>query len=152
MRRMSLVLAATLLATPAIAGPAEEARRVYAEFVEAQNAHDLQRVRGLFIDSPHFLWVTNGLPVWGPEAAVQRLARFHANEVWRIETDESRARAVEVNTQTGLLHVPLVLVVGPAVAPQRYRILVSAVVTGTEAGWRIAALLTTNENTDEAAP
>jgi hypothetical protein len=152
MRRASLILAATLLAAPAIAGPAEEARRVYAEFVAAQNAHDLERVRGLFVDSPHFLWVTNGLPVWGAEAALRRLARFHANEVWRIETDEARSRAVAVNAETGLLHVPLVLVVGPTAAPQRYRILVSAMVTGTQAGWRIAALLTTDENTGEAAP
>ncbi|WP_431272197.1 hypothetical protein [Dankookia sp. P2] len=100
------------LAGQAAAGPAEEARRLYADFVVAQNANDLARVRGLLLDSPGFLWVTNGLSVWGPDAAVARLARFHANEVWRIEPDEDRARTVEVAADAAFLHVPLTLTVG----------------------------------------
>lgn len=147
-----LLLALGLAAGRAEAGPAEEARRLYAEFVEAQNAHDFERLRGLLLPSERFLWVTNGLSVWGPEAMLARLARFHANEVWRIEPAFERARAVEVNAATALLHVPLVLVVGSRAAPQRYRILITALAAETAAGWRIAALLTTDENTAEAAP
>ena len=145
-----LALAAGLSASPALAGPAEEARRLYAEFVTAQNAHDLDRVRSLFVASPSFLWVTNGLAVWGPNAAVARLSRFHANEVWRIEPAEDRARPVEVNASSAVLHIPLVLVVGPRAEPQRFHILVSALATDTDDGWRIAALFTTDENTVEA--
>ena len=59
------------LAGRAAAGPAEEARRLYADFVAAQNANDLAGVRGLLLDSPRFLWVTNGLSVWGPDAVNQ---------------------------------------------------------------------------------
>src|SRR3954449_11525604 len=105
------------LGMPAFAGPAEEAQRIYDRFVEAQNAHDLQRVRGLLLDSPSFLWVTNGLSIWGAEAAVARLAQFHANEVWRIEAAQDRARAVEVAPGTAFLHIPLVLTVGSAAEP-----------------------------------
>src|SRR3712207_1823356 len=114
MRRWSLMLGAlcSFAAAPAIAGPAEEARALYAEFVTAQNAHDLAGVRRTFLDSPRFLWVTNGLTVWGADAAIARLTRFHANEVWRIEPDEGRSRAVEVNAATAFLNVPLVLVIG----------------------------------------
>jgi ketosteroid isomerase-like protein len=149
--RIALALGSALAVQPVLAGPAEEAQRVYAEFVAAQNAHDLDRVRGLFLPGERFLWVTNGLSVWGPEAAVARLARFHANEVWRIEPDTARSRAVEVGAEAAFIHVPLVLVVGPAGAPQRYHILVSALCTATPDGWRIAALFTTDENREEAA-
>jgi ketosteroid isomerase-like protein len=151
----SMIMAIALLAGlagRAAAGPAEEARRLYADFVAAQNANALARVRGLLLDSPSFLWVTNGLSVWGPDAAVARLARFHANAVWRIDPDQDRARAVEVAPDAAFLHVPLLLTVGPAAQPERYRILISALFADTPAGWRIAALFTTDENHAEAGP
>ncbi|TDH59748.1 hypothetical protein E2C06_25785 [Dankookia rubra] len=138
------------LASPAAAGPAEEARRLYAGFIAAQNANDLTGVRSLLLDSPRFLWVTNGLSVWGPDAAVARLTRFHANEVWRIDHDQDRARAVEVTADAAFLHVPLTLTVGPAARPERYHILITALCADTPAGWRIAALFTADENRDEA--
>src|SRR4051794_39623093 len=151
----SMIMAITLLAGlagQAAAGPAEEAQRLYADFVAAQNANDLARVRSLLLDSPGFLWVTNGLSVWGPDAAIARLARFHANEVWRIDPDQDRARAVEVAADAAFLHVPLVLTVGPVTRPERYHILITALCAGTPAGWRIAALFTTDENRGEAGP
>jgi len=149
----ALVLVLLLLwapAAPAADSPAVAAERLYADFVAAQNAHDQGRVRSLLLDSPRFLWVTNGLSVWGPEAALARMAGFQANEVWRIEPDATRARAVEVTGDAAFLHVPLVLTVGQAAAPQRYHILVSALCVATPAGWRIAALFTTDENRTEA--
>lgn len=138
-------------AAQAQAPPAEAARRLYARFVAAQNAHDFDAVRATLLDSRHFLWVTNGLSLWGPEAALARLRAFHANEVWRIDPAWDRAEAVETTPDTVLLHVPLVLTVGPRAAPARYRILISALCVRTaDAGWRIAALLTTDENPEGA--
>lgn len=154
MRSMVMAVVALLagLAGPAAARPAEEAQRLYADFVAAQNANDLVRVRGLLLDSPRFLWVTNGLSVWGPDAAIARLARFHASEVWRIDPDQNRTRAVEVAPDVAFLHLPLTLTVGPAANPQHYRILISALFADTPVGWRIAALFTTDENRGEAGP
>lgn len=151
MRRALLGLLLLGLAAPVPARPqapaAEEARRLYARFVAAQNAHDFDAVRATLLDSPRFLWVTNGLSLWGPDATIARLRSFHANEVWRIDPAWDRAEAVETTPDTALLHVPLVLTVGPRAAPARYRILISALCVRTEgAGWRIAALLTTDEN------
>ncbi len=153
MRRlwMAAALLYAMANTPALAGPAEEAQRLYAAFVEAQNAHDLQQVRSLLLDSPGFLWVTNGLSVWGPDAAIARLARFHANEVWRIDPAMDRARAVDVAPGTAFLRVPLGLAVGSSGDPQHHHMLVTALCTQTPEGWRIAALFTTDENRDEAA-
>jgi ketosteroid isomerase-like protein len=151
MLRLLLVVALVVgLVPPAAAGPGEEATRLYTAFVAAQNANDLPGVRALLLDSDRFLWVTNGQSVWGPDAAMARLARFHANEVWHIEPDQGRARAVTVAPDAAFLHVPLVLTVGPSTGPQRYHILISALCVEAAAGWRIAALFTTDENLSEA--
>ena len=153
MRRfwMAAALLCATAGAPAQAGPAEEAQRLHAAFVEAQNANDLRRVRSLLLDGPTFLWVTNGLSVWGPDAAIARLTRFHANEVWRIDHALDRARAVDVAPGTAFLHVPLVLTVGSSSGPQRHHMLVTALCAQAPEGWRIAALFTTDENRDEAA-
>ncbi|MDO9710816.1 hypothetical protein [Paracraurococcus lichenis] len=147
----ALALCLAAAAAPAAAGPAEEAERLYARFVAVQNAHDLERLRGLLLDSPRFLWVSNGLSLWGPDAMIARLSGFQANEVWCIDPDQRRASAVEVAPGAAFLHVPLVLTVGSAADPQRYHVLVSALCAETPDGWRIAALFTTDENRGEAA-
>ncbi|MBX9698293.1 MAG: hypothetical protein K2X74_02595 [Acetobacteraceae bacterium] len=150
-----LALAVPGMLAAGIAGatppPVEEARRLYERFVAAQNAHDFAAVRATLLDSPRFLWVTNGLSVWGPDAAIARMQGFHANEVWRIDPDWARATALEIASDAGYVHVPLVLTVGRAAAPERYRILITALCMRTAwDGWRIAALLTTDENVAES--
>lgn len=148
---MALALLAGL-ARPAAAGPADDAQRLYADFVAAQNANDLARVRGLLLDSPRFLRVTNGLSIWGPDAAIARLARFHANAVWQIDADQDHAPAVAVASDAAFLHGPLVLTVGPSANPERFHIRISALCANTPTGWRIAALFTTDETRAEAGP
>ena len=44
----------------ALADRAGEALRFYQRFAAAQNAPDLAQVRPLFVDSPQFLWVSDG--------------------------------------------------------------------------------------------
>ena len=158
MRRILLALCLVCAAAGARAAtPEEAARALYARFVAAQNAHDFAAVRATLLDSPRFLWVTNGLSVWGPDAALQRMTGFHGNEVWRIDPAWERAATVEVAPGAAVaLHVPLVLTVGRRAAPDRYRILISALcVRGAADEWRIAALFTTDANPEgwpEEAP
>lgn len=151
-----LVALASLMPTPVPAqpvAPLEAARALYARFVAAQNAHDFAAVRATLLDGPGFLWVTNGLSLWGPDAAIARMRGFHGNEVWRIDPAWDRAAGTVVTPETALLHVPLVLTVGRAADPARYRILVTAVTArGADGAWRIAALLTTDENPEGAPP
>jgi ketosteroid isomerase-like protein len=142
----TLALLATAL-TPLGARGSNEAdiRATYGAFAAAQNARDLHRVRALLIDSPRFLWVSDGVSVWGPEATLARMASFQEAPVWRVEPDLARAVAVDVGADAGFLHLPLRLVIGVGDNPDRLRFLVSALCVRTPNGWRIAALFTTSE-------
>jgi len=140
---LCLVLA---LARPAAATESETAvRALYDAFAAAQNAHDLDRVGALLLDSPRFLWVSDGMSVWGRQAVLERMAAFQEAEVWRVEPDLDRAVAVEVGPGTAYLHLPLALVIGDRAGPVTHRFLVSMLGVRTLAGWRIAALFTTAE-------
>jgi hypothetical protein len=142
----ALVLA--LATAPAVsAAPADEVRELYARFLEAQNARDLARVRSVLLDSPKFLWVSDGMSVWGPDALVERMSLFQEAEVWRVEPDLAAAVEVPVNDGAAYLHLPLVLEIGPSSGPDRLRFLVSVLGVDTGEGWRIAALFTTAEKT-----
>ena len=114
-----------LIAAPAAADPATEVRTLYGQFAAAQNARDLERVRPLLLDAPTFLWVSDGQSFWGPDAVLARMASFQGAEVWRVEPDLARAVAVPVSERVAYLHLPLVLVIGPAANPDRLRFLVS---------------------------
>ena len=134
-------------ASVAWASPTEEMRMLYARFVAAQNTRDLDHVRAVLLDSPTFLWVSDGMSVWGPATTLARMASFQKAEVWRVEPDMARSTAVEVSPTVAYLHLPLTLVIGGKAAPgpDRLRFLVSMLGVETAKGWRIAALFTTTE-------
>ena len=48
------------------------ARALFERFVAAQNAHDAAAVEALLWNSPDFLWITRGTPIWGRAAAMER--------------------------------------------------------------------------------
>jgi ketosteroid isomerase-like protein len=138
---------ALTLTGAAHADPAAEARALYDRFVMAENASDFDAVRSVLLDSPRFLWVTNGLSIWGSGEAIRRMADYHTAEIWHILREAARAIAVTVNAETSFLHVPLELAIGPkADGADHFHFLVSALCVATPQGWRIAALFTTMEN------
>jgi hypothetical protein len=152
LRRRLLPLALALvcgLSLAAQAAPADEARRLYAAFVAGQNRHDFAAVRATLLASPEFLWVSNGLSVWGPDAALDRMMQFHGAGLWRIRPVEARARVVELGPDAAMLHIPLELQIGDPAAPEHFRFLVSALCVARAEGWRIAALLTTTANPEQ---
>jgi ketosteroid isomerase-like protein len=141
-----LALAVGLATAPAAsAAPADDVRELYGRFLEAQNARDLARVRAVLLDSPKFLWVSDGMSVWGPDALVERMSSFQKAEVWRVEPDLAAAVAVEVGDDAAYLHLPLALEIGAAANANRLSFLVSVLGVETGEGWRIAALFTTTE-------
>lgn len=153
---VSRLAAATLVLAVAASGrafadPGAEARALYERFVAAQNAHDLQAVRALLLDSPQFLWVSNGMSYWGADTMVDRMATFQRAQVWEVEPDLARAVAVTVNAESAYLHLPLTLVIGRNEDPSRLPFLVSMLSVQTEEGWRIAALFTTEDRSPAPA-
>ena len=143
----ALVLAAVLAtAAPASADPASEIRALYQDFVTAQNAHDLAAVRRLFVPSPQFLWISDGMAFWGPDTVLSRMALFQQAEVWHVDPALDQSVAVEVSSGTAYLHLPLTLTIGSAAAPEEFRFLVDVLCAQTNDGWRIAALFTTTRH------
>src|SRR3954454_12001451 len=128
--------------TAAAAEPAVEVRALYKRFAAAQNAHDLAAVRPLLVDSPTFLWVSDGQSFWGPDAVLARMASFQQAEIWRVEPDLARAVPVVVGPDVAYLHLPLVLVIGRAAEPDRLRFLVSKLEVNRGQGWKFAATVT----------
>lgn len=149
MRRAGRFLAAfagaALLCGAAFGGTRDEVLGVYQAFAEAQNTRDPARIGAFFIDSPDFLWVSDGQTFWGREAVLARMSSFQKAAVWHVVPDLDHARVVEQGEGVALLHMPLVLEIGGAEAPDRLRFLVSLLFRETDEGWRIAALLTTTQ-------
>jgi uncharacterized protein (TIGR02246 family) len=135
-----------LFSHSAKADTASDVRALYQQFVTAQNAGDLDKVRVLLSDTADFLWVTDGMAVWGRDATIERMSLFQKSEIWRVEPGLDKSRTVELGSDVAILHLPLVLVIGSSSpGPSRLKFLVEVVCHKTAAGWRIAALLTATE-------
>ena len=143
-RSFAIALAAAAIGVaPALAGPKEELSMLYQRFVAAQNNRDLGAVRETLWDAPEFLWVSDGMSVWGRDALVKRMSGFQKAEVWRAEPDLARSTVVVLSDQAAYLHLPLVLTIGPGAGPGRLSFLVSVPGIETPLGCRITALFTT---------
>lgn len=145
---LPLLLAASIAVAPsANAAQRDELRMTYERFVTAQNARDLGTVRTLLLDSPQFLWVSDGKTFWGRETMLERMARYQKAEVWRAEPALDSAAFVEVTPDSGYMHMPLRLSFGSqADGVFDTDFLVSILFVRVADGWRIAALFTTIRN------
>src|SRR6266704_1253703 len=109
---IALALAVAALTAPAAkADQSDEVRVLYRAFVAAQNMHDLEKVGSLLLDSPRFLWVSDGRAIWGRDAVLKRMALFQEARVWRVTPGLDRAVAVPVSDDTAFLHLPLELAI-----------------------------------------
>ncbi len=137
-----LVLLASLTAVAAwAASPEDDARATFDRFVAAQNAHDLKAVEALLLDSPQFLWITRGTPVWGRAEALKRFEALYAG-TWHLEPESAAFRLVVSQPQVAELFVPIVFSIGPAGQPaQETRFLMNQVLVKSDAGWKIASIL-----------
>lgn len=153
MRKLGLsilvLVSVVWMQVPAMADPRDDILHLYKRFVDAQNAHDLAAVRSLLSDSPDFLWVSDGRPVWGADATVSRMSSFQQSAVWRVVPALDRARAIVLSADVGILHLPLVLTIGSTHAPDHLPFLVEMVARRGVNGWKIEALLTTGDKSRE---
>ncbi len=140
------------LSSPAIAHLAEsdeeqQILQAYRGFADAQNRRDLAAIGAFFIDGPEFLWVSDGQSYWGRDAVLARMGSFQKAEIWRVLPGLDQATVLMMDDGAGLLHMPLVLEIGKAAAPDRLHFLVSILFRRVGERWLIAALLTTNDKT-----
>jgi hypothetical protein len=142
--QMRALLAGGVLAfssTVVSATSEDDVRAVFDQFVKAQNSHDVLVVRELLLDSPNFLWVTRGAPVWGREAALKRFESLYQG-TWKLAPDMQNLKAVLVSDTTAQLYVPITFNIGaPGQPAPDTPFLMCQTLVKTAAGWRIANIL-----------
>ena len=137
------VLAAVLMicAGSVQAGPEDEVKAQFSKFVAAQNAHDLKAVGDMLLDSPHFLWITRGVPIWGREAALKRFEALYQG-TWSLDPKTDELKVFEVQPGVAQLYVPITFMIAPAgQTAQPTRFLMNQTLVKTAEGWKISSVL-----------
>jgi len=125
----------------AFAGVDDDVKATFDRFVAAQNAHDVSAVRDVLLDSPNFLWVTRGVPIWGRDAALKRFETLYQG-TWKLSPDTANLKVVLVTDTTAQLFVPITFNIGPPGQPAPDApVLMNQTLVKTAAGWRIASIL-----------
>ena len=142
-RKTAIVLLglSMLFTARASAATEDEVRATFDRFVTAQNAHDVKAVEALLADTPDFLWITRGTPVWGREAALKRFATLYEG-TWRLEPELSGMKVIRVDENVAQIYVPITFMIGSAGQPaQSSRFLMNQVLIRSNDGWRVMSIL-----------
>jgi uncharacterized protein (TIGR02246 family) len=137
------ILGAKMSASLPGAGDTSEAevRAVVQAFISAQNAHDLKAVEALLLDSPQFLWITRGTPVWGREAALKRFETLYQG-TWHLAPDTAALRLVLEQEHTAQIFLPIVFTIGaPGRSSQQTRFLMTMLLVEVDGHWKVASIL-----------
>ncbi len=119
----------------------EEVRAVFDKYIAIQNAHDLKSMRNLLADSPDFLWVSRGKPIWGREAALKSLEERYKG-TWHIDANKKELRVISISRRVAQVYAPTLLTVGdPGVEPARNRLYINLVMVRKPEGWQIVSIL-----------
>jgi ketosteroid isomerase-like protein len=126
---------------PADAAPEDEVRATFDRFVAAQNAHDTKALESLLLNSPDFLWITRGAPIWGADAASKRFVALYQG-TWRLEPEPSGFKVIMMGDSVAQLYVPILFTIGtPGQPPQQTKFLMNQVLVKTPTGWRVSSIL-----------
>jgi ketosteroid isomerase-like protein len=137
---VTLVLISVMLKS-AVAAPEDEVRATFDRFVAAQNAHDIKAVESLLLNSPDFLWITRGTPVWGADTAIKRFAALYQG-TWRLDPEPATLKVTMIGDSVAQVYVPIMFTIGaPGQSPQQTRFLMNQVLVQTQSGWRVSSIL-----------
>jgi ketosteroid isomerase-like protein len=130
-----------ILAGSAQAGTEDEVKAQFSKFVAAQNAHDLKAVGDMLLDSPQFLWITRGAPIWGREAALKRFEALYQG-TWSLAPKTDELKVFEVQPGVAQLYVPIIFMIAPAgQTAQPVRFLMNQILVKTPEGWKVSSVL-----------
>ena len=119
-----------------------EVKELFDRFVAAQNAHDLTTVGDLLLDSPRFLWITRGTPLWGREAALKRFETLYEG-TYRWEPSLEELQIIVLKDDVAHVYVPITYTIGVANHELQLRFLMNHVIVKTVTGWKVASILPT---------
>jgi len=130
------------VAVPCFAAkPEDELHAVFNKFIAAENAHDLKALEPLFLDSPDFLWITRGVPVFGRTEVLKQFQILFQG-TWRLEPDPEVFRVVQLRGDMAHILVPVVFTIGgPGQQARQALIYVNQILVRVGGVWRIASIL-----------
>jgi uncharacterized protein (TIGR02246 family) len=135
------ILVISLVANTASAAPEDEVQATFEQFVAAQNAHDVKAVGSLLLNSPDFLWITRGTPVWGVDSALKRFVALYEG-TWRLDAEASSLRITMLGDRAAQIYVPIMFTIGaPGQSAQATRFLMNMVLVKTSSGWKVSSIL-----------
>src|SRR5215213_11729030 len=138
--RIALATVLTICAGSVQAGTEDEVKAQFSKFVAAQNAHDLKAVGDMLLDSPQFLWITRGSPIWGREAALKRFEALYQG-TWSVDPKADELKVFEVQPRVAQLYVPITFMIAPAgQTAQPTRFLMNQILVKTPDGWTISSV------------
>jgi ketosteroid isomerase-like protein len=130
-----------IFAGSAQAGTEDEVKAQFSKFVAAQNAHDLKAVGDMLLDSPQFLWITRGAPIWGREAALKRFEALYQG-TWSLDPKTDELKVFEIQPGVAQLYVPITFMIAPAgQTAQPMRFLMNQILVKTPEGWKVSSVL-----------
>lgn len=134
-------MALMLAAHSALADDQADIKTTFEHFVAAQNAHDLNAVRDVLADSPDFIWITRGTPIWGRDAALKRFDALYKG-TWKLTPDLAQLKVIALSNTSAQLFVPITFNMGPSGQPAPdMPFLMNQTLVKTANGWRIASIL-----------
>jgi ketosteroid isomerase-like protein len=139
--RIALATVLMICAGSVQAGTEDEVKAQFSKFVAAQNAHDLKAVGDMLLDSPQFLWITRGAPIWGREAALKRFEALYQG-TWSLDPKTDELKVFEVQPGVAQLYVPITFMIAPAgQTAQPTRFLMNQILVKTPDGWKVSSVL-----------
>lgn len=118
-----------------------EVTAVFRRFMAAQNGHDITTVGEIILDSSDFLWVTEGTPIWGREAALLRFKEKYRG-TWVLDPQYEEIRVFSVSDNVARLFVPAVFKIAPPTQIAQPRsFLVTQFYLMTARGWKISTII-----------
>ena len=138
---ISTLMVMTLAGAARASSEEDEIKALFTKFIEAQNAHDLKAVGNLLQDSPNFLWITRGTPIWGRDAALRRFEALYQG-TWSLDAKTDELRVIELQPGVAQIYVPIIFMIAPAgQTALSARFLMNQVVVKTADGWKVASIL-----------